>query len=237
MGICKLNRLVLKAILIVTISSFTLQAEADELVEGKTYRLNKSVYDLKCTDDDNNEYKVANNSKFLVIDTKVDPDNYIVRFITIYNNDDVKSTVRDDVEYRLSKVIGGVPVEKSVQQSLVGPVSGPLIIPFKYRLDDESLSGEAAIGYYAGFRAEPRIPFTQQRLPLSPFIGAGLTQIDVSTDATSDNKTGITLAVGILIYNWADVNIGLVFGQDRVGDNSWVHEGDTWVSFMVGWDI
>jgi hypothetical protein len=232
-----INKLMKKSILLIMLSIFALQAEAEALEEGKTYRLNKSVYDLESVKGGNDVYSAARNSKFIVVDTGSDADNYIVRFVTIYNNDNVTSSVRKDVEYRLSKAIDGVPVEKSVQVTLSGPVSGPLIIPFKYRLDDDSMSGEAAIGYYAGYRAEPRIPFTQQRMPLSPFIGAGLTQIDVSTGPEADNKTGITLAVGILINNWADVNIGFVYGQDRVGDKSWKHEGESWVSFMIGWDI
>jgi hypothetical protein len=233
----RVDQFISRSVLLIIMSIFALQAEAETLEEGRTYRLYKSVCNLVSVNGDDNEYKVAKNSKFIVVDAETDADNYIVRFVTIYNNDYVTSTVRDDVEYRLSKAIDGVPVEKSVQISLSGPVSGPLIIPFKYRLDDDSMSGEAAIGYYAGYRAEPKIPFTQQRMPLSPFIGAGLTQIDVSTGPEADNRTGITLAVGILIYNWADVNIGFVYGQDRVGDKSWKHEGESWVSFMIGWDI
>ena len=237
MVLYRVNYFISRSALLIMLSMFALQAEAEALEEGKTYRLNKSVCDLESVNGDSTVFSAAKNSKFIVVDAGADADNYIVRFVTIYNNDNVTSTVRNDVEYRLSKDIDGVPVEKSVQLSLSGPVSGPLIIPFKYRLDDDSMSGEAAIGYYAGYRAEPRIPFTQQRIPISPFIGAGLTQIDVSTGPEADNRTGITLAVGILISNWADVNIGFVYGQDRVGDNSWKHEGESWVSFMIGWDI
>ena len=32
-------------------------------------------------------------------------------------------------------------------------------------------------------------------------------------------------------------NIGLVYGQDRTGDKTWLHEGEDWLSFMIGWDI
>jgi len=33
------------------------------------------------------------------------------------------------------------------------------------------------------------------------------------------------------------VNIGLVYGQDRIGDKTWQHEGNDWISFMIDWDI
>ena len=121
--------------------------------------------------------------------------------------------------------------------SLTGPVSGPLIVPFKYRTDDHSLSGEATIGYYAGYRTEIKMPWANARIPISPFIAGGLSQINVSTNGDTDNKSGVTIAAGILIQNWADVNVGFVFGQDRIGDSSWEHEGDDWVSFMIGWNI
>ena len=210
---------------------------AKELESLKTYRLEKSVHNLIRTRDNTGGFVAARDSKFIVVDSESDKDAYIVRFIVIYDSDDVKSTVRQDEEYKLAKVIGGTAVINSVQPSLTGPVSGPLIVPFKYRTDDKSLSGEAAIGYYAGYRTEMTLLLTNIRIPMSPFIAGGLTQINVSTTADADNKTGITLAVGILINNWADVNIGFVYGQDRIGDPSWEHEGNGWISFMIGWDI
>lgn len=214
-----------------------LNVYAMEMEEGKTYRLDKSVLNLTRTRDQQTGFIAAQRSKFIVVDNAIDPNAYVVRFITIYDNDNTKSTVTIDDEYKLARVIGDTDILKSVQPSLSGPVSGPLIVPFKYRLDDKSLSGEAAIGYYAGYRTEPNIPGTKIRIPVSPFIAGGLSQINTSTNGDTDNRTAVTIAAGILIQNWANVNIGFVVGQDRIGDDSWQYEGENWVSFMIGWDL
>ncbi|MDX2505952.1 MAG: hypothetical protein QNL62_15960 [Gammaproteobacteria bacterium] len=223
---------------IILLSTFISQnAFSQDLEEKKIYRLDKSVHNLKRTRDDQTGFIALQKSKFIVVDTQTDPNAYIVRFIKIYDHGDTLSTVTEDEEYKLNKLIGGTAIIKSVQVSLTGPVSGPLIVPFKYRTDDDSLSGEATIGYYAGYRTEFKMPLTNTRIPVSPFIAGGLSQINVSTNGDTDNKSGVTIAVGFLIQNWADVNIGFVYGQDRIGDSSWEHEGDGWISFMIGWDI
>jgi len=167
------------------------------LEETKTYRLDKTVYDLVRVRDNQPGFIAGQNSKFVVVDSQSINDAYIIRFIKIYDADKLKSTIRDDEEYKLARASkAGIPIIKSVRPSHVGPVSDPLIVPFKYRTDDDSLSGEATIGYYAGFRTEFKIPGSNTRLPMSPFIAGGLSQINVATNGETDNKTGVTLAVG-----------------------------------------
>ena len=112
-----------------------------------------------------------------------------------------------------------------------------MIVPFKYRLDDDTITGEAALGYYAGYRCEMRILFTDHILNCSPFIAGGLSQVSVEENGEIENKSGFTWAAGLLINNWANLNIGIVYGEDRIGDENWEHEGEAWISFMVGWDI
>lgn len=211
-------------------SSLSLSAS---LEDGKVYRLTKSVTDIESVS--GSKADVFRDSKFLVIDSSP-KDHYVVRFIKIYRSYNEKpSTVMLDHEYKLKKEINGVAVEKSTTISRGGMVSGPLIVPFKYRIDKDTLSGEAAIGYYAGYSAEPSIGGT--RIPITPFIAGGLSQVGVNNGEETENKTGVTVATGILIQNWAGVNIGLVYGQDRIGDKTWEHEGEGWVSLMVGWEI
>ena len=203
------------------------------LEDGKVYRLLKSVTNIESVS--GSKADVFRDSKFLVIDSSP-KDHYVVRFIKIYKSyDDKLSTVTLDNEYKLKKEIDGVSVEKSTTISRGGMVSGPLIVPFKYRIDKDTLSGEAAIGYYAGYSVEPSIGGT--RIPITPFLAGGLSQVGVNNGEETENKTGVTVATGILIQNWAGVNIGLVYGQDRIGDKTWEHEGEGWVSLMVGWEI
>jgi hypothetical protein len=216
---------------------FSLNAYSEVLEEKKVYRLHKTVHDIPLARDASKKFIAVKESKFEVVDA-TNTSHYVVRFVTLYDIGKVKSTVRKDDEYLLSKTISSVPIEKSISLSRGGAVSGPLIVPFKYRLNDDSLTGEATLGYYAGYSVEPRLFWSDKRIPITPFIAGGVTQISVNEgeDETS-NQTGVSLAAGILIQNWAGVNIGLVYGQDRIGNNEWEHEGDGWLSFMVGWEL
>jgi hypothetical protein len=224
--------------IILTISVFLISnfSFAEELQETKAYRLNKTLYDLERTRDKTAGHIAVKNSKFVVVDSG-DSSTYVVRFITLYNMGPTKSTVTLDEEYIMPKKLGNVDISKSVSPSVGGPVSGPLIVPFKFRLDDDSITGEAVLGYYAGYSLEPKIPWTDVRVPISPFIAGGLSQVSVSENGETDNKTGFTWAAGILVQNWANVNIGIVYGEDHTGDKDWEHEGEGWFSFMIGWEL
>ena len=74
---------------------------------------------------------------------------------------------------------------------------------------------------------------------ITPMLSAGLTQVSVVDDEGDDteNKSGFTWAVGLLMQNWDGMNIGIVYGEDRIGDSDWEHEGDGWWSISVGWEI
>lgn len=127
----------------------------------------------------------------------------------------------------------GVKVEQVSKLSTVGPTSGPLIIPFKFRTKDKSLTGEATLGWYAGWG------FDLKHFVLEPFGSIGLTQISLSklnenNVVENNTKSGVTYAGGFFIRNWDKVNIGIVGGKDRIGDQSWEYEGDTWVSISIG---
>lgn len=224
-------------IAVILISVYPLISFAGELEETKVYRLNKTVHNLERTRDNETGFRAMKDSKFVVVEVLKKHDYYVVRFVTLYNIGKTKSTVSLDEEYKLPKELGNVDISKSVQLSGDGPVSGPLVVPFKFRLDDDSISGEAVLGYYAGYRIEPVIPFTDVRIPISPFIAGGISQVSVTKNGESDNKSGFTWAAGILIQNWANVNIGIVYGEDRTGDNNWEHEGEAWFSFMIGWEL
>ena len=224
-------------ILVISVCFMSQFSVAEELQETKIYRLNKTVYELERTRDKKTGFIAVKNSKFVVVDSSDSKAYYVVRFLTLYNLSDTKSTVTLDEEYKLPKQVGNVDVTKSVSPSVAGPVSGPLVVPFKFRLDDDSITGEAALGYYAGYRLEPRILFTDVRVPISPFIAGGISQVSVSENGETDNKTGFTWAAGILVQNWANVNIGIVYGEDRTGDKDWEHEGEGWFSFMIGWQL
>lgn len=241
-------------LLIVFIPLFSFEAISEELKENTNYRT-RTI--LEVSDDAKNfNKKVGAQSKFVVIDND-DKDKYAIKFLNVYQVGEIKasrtkddyksytpSDVIEDQIYYLNKVeVNGVPIEKRVHQSFGGLVSGPLIVPFKYRLNDDSISGEATLGYYAGWGWDTNFFGASDRyVTFTPFLSAGLTQVSVKSESesgetSSDNKSGFSWATGLLINNWDRVNIGLVYGQDRIGDKNWEHEGESWLSISIGWEI
>lgn len=228
---------------------------ADELAKNSKYRIRTAV--KVSLDGEKYNLNVGSQSKFIVVNS--DTDKYAIRFLNIYPyNEIVDATKREPSNYKTEKISdvlvdniyflersasNGVPIESRVEQSFGGLVSGPLIIPFKYRLDDKSIGGDATIGYYAGAGFDSNFRgISDTYIIFTPFISAGLTQVAVITKANdgsikTDNKSGVTLAAGLLIKNWDSVNIGLVYGQDRIGDKTWAHEGEGWLSISVGWAL
>lgn len=216
---------------------FSLTATADPLKQGETYRLEKTIHNLVRTHDSQAGFVAARNSTFIVVDDKAAANAYIVRFITLFSFSGKASTVRKDEEYLLPKQVGGTVIENSATPSLVGLVSGPLVVPFKYRITDKVLSGEASVGYYVGYRWEAQIPFTDQRLPISPIVGGGVAPINIGDASDPSNVLAVSFATGLLVENWSNVNVGLVIGRDLVEQADWPHQWETWVSVMIGWDL
>lgn len=232
----------------IVIASFV--TNADELAKDNKYRAKTA---LKVSSDGTNfNLKVGAQSKFIILDND-NKDKYAIKFTNIYpynvindprttNNyksEHASDVIEDDVYYLSKSEVNGVPIESKVEQSFGGVVSGPLIVPFKYRLDDKSIGGDATVGYYAGYGFD--IPISDQYITVTPFLSAGLTQVSVLSEAETgtktDSKSGFSWATGFLISNWDSVNIGIVYGQDRIGDQNWAHEGEGWVSISIGWEL
>jgi hypothetical protein len=133
-----------------------------------------------------------------------------------------------------------LPLSSITLQSESDQVSGPLIVPFKYRTDDDSLDvGDVTVGFYFGHRFETsRLDTTS----FIPFVSAGLSSVSVDRIDPNDNNSSqdtneaaFSAAIGVLISNWDEMNAGLVIGADWLGDNDWEHEGELWISISVGW--
>jgi ribosomal protein L35AE/L33A len=241
----------MKKILLCGIITATFASNAAELTKENKYRA-KTAIDVS-SDGTKFNLKVGSQSKFIILDND-DKDKYAIKFTNIYPYSVIKSTrtvtdyktenasdvIENNVYYLSKKEVNGVPIESKVEQSYGGIVSGPLVVPFKYRLDDKSIGGDATVGYYAGYGFD--VPISDQYITLTPFLSAGLTQVSVLSEAedgttTTDSKSGFSWATGFLIQNWDSVNIGIVYGQDRIGDKNWAHEGEGWVSISVGWKL
>ena len=181
------------------------------------------------------EKEKAKNEKKMAEETaKSDPSKYM--------NLKYSDVVPDKHYFLNKKLLKGetVAIEDFTKPSFGELVSGPLIVPFKFRLNDKSLSGEATVGYYAGFGND--LFWENYQIGFTPILSAGLTQVTVASENTDgdieeDSKTAFTWAAGFLFQSWDSVNIGLIYGQDRTGDSDWAHEGEGWVSLSVGWNL
>lgn len=151
----------------------------------------------------------------------------------------VPSAVNDHDIYYMSKIgQHSTQTNKSFSESYSGFVHGPLAVPFKYRVDDGTLSGAASIGYYVGYGIEA---LSFDNFTLTPFLSLGTTGVSIITEKEGDagkdeatNRQGVTIATGILFPSWGGANLGLIVGQDRIGDSDWEYEADTWVSISIG---
>ena len=242
---------ILASILLLT----AFNSNSAELTKDKVYRARTNI---EVTDSNKKNLKVGYQSKFVVL-VNDDKDKYAIKFTNIYPYGEIlppskqindqyfryvnSELIKGEIYYLSKDKKDGVPVEEKVEQSFAGLVSGPLVVPFKYRLNDKSIGGDATIGYYAGWGIDTNFfSLSEKYVTFTPFISAGLAQISVVTqlpDGTSqtDSNSGISWAAGVLISNWDSVNIGIVYGQDRIGDQDWEYEGEGWLSISVGWQI
>jgi hypothetical protein len=114
-------------------------------------------------------------------------------------------------------------------------VHGLLVMPFKLRTKDGTLSGESTLGYYAGIESD----FLQAKS--SYVAAAGLTLIPITdTAGKTDQKTGVTAALGWIFTTLDNFQIGAFVGVDHLGGDSgraWKYENDPWVSISIGFNF
>lgn len=219
---------------------------ANSLEIHKSYKLRSALFEITDFLEPGKTFGALKNSQFIVIN--VSDSDYTVQFAVVYTAQSLQiNWVTRDRPYLIPKKVlnNTVSLADMTNVSLTGLSSGPLIIPFKWRLDDKSLTGEATLGFYAGItfdapwvcKGNGRFGAGRFCFQITPLVAAGLSQVSVSDGTDTEGKTGFTWASGFLLQNWADLNIGILYGQDRIGDESWEHEGDGWFSFMIGWNF
>lgn len=219
--------------LLMLTTSLGLFAEESDLTESKSYRLEKTIsiepVSSGCTVTTPNPKHAGKASKFEVVKKEDGCD--IIRFWSVYSSGDIEADkiVDEDVEYVLPTNINGVPISSSTTRS--GKTSGLLVVPYKYRNDDGAITGEATVGYYAGW--ETRLG--------TLLLSAGLSQVSIPVSETeNENQSAVTLAAGYLLSNWDSIDLGLVVGIDHIGGSKgedWQYEDDPWFSLMIGWNF
>jgi hypothetical protein len=243
---------ILSLLLVLNLSSLF----ADNIEVGKTYRTEVilDVYELNGTIKD----KVGKFSKFKIVDEN--DSLYFISFFNVYEYKVLKkvekSTQQTNTDHYTTQKTSIVPntlytIEKYNKKKTInknninyqhriypssanGFVSGPLIVPFKYRFDDKSLEiGDITLGTYIGWRWG-----TPWYIDFTPILSAGITIVnDGSTDEEPNKgeENGFSFAYGLLIDNIGDTAIGLIYGRDWIGDKNWKHEGKGWLSLSFNW--
>lgn len=113
---------------------------------------------------------------------------------------------------------------------------GALLVPFKYQLSDKSFSGSTTIGPYFGYKIQ------NSSGSITPVISAGWVgniAVPLANGSGTVNRSGFTIAAGLIfsIDKGTGTQIGVLFGQDRLGSNAvapYQYEGDTWFSMSIG---
>lgn len=113
---------------------------------------------------------------------------------------------------------------------------GTLLIPFKYQLHDHSITGNATIGQYIGYK------FAGNGVSIMPVISAGLgavtiSNVDSQQTTTTRSVPSLSISYGI-IFNIAKNGLfqaGILTGKDWTGkNNQYAYEGRQWISFSIG---
>lgn len=118
---------------------------------------------------------------------------------------------------------------------------GTLVVPYKFQYSgDRSISGGATLGAYVGRRVNIPSPWGLSSLSAQVVGFAGLTKVDVQSEAEGKSKTdqlaGISYGVGLLTTVKQAFQVGLVVGADRVAKSAnYVNNGKTWISLSVGY--
>ena len=83
-----------------------------------------------------------------------------------------KWVARGDTYILPASLPGAIDVTKVSKESLTGLSAGPLVVPFKYRTGDKSLSGDVTIWCFR----------------ITPLISAGLSQVSVANGEETESK-------------------------------------------------
>lgn len=115
---------------------------------------------------------------------------------------------------------------------------GVLVAPYKYHPQDRTLTGEATLGGYAGYRYSwPGVSITV------PVLSAGVGVVNVLKDGTTtDTKSAPSFSISggaiISLTKTGLFQIGILFGADWAGKgNHYRYEGQPWIAVSFGTNI
>lgn len=141
-----------------------------------------------------------------------------------------------------NRVVEGNEYEISVEKvekaatDTVGFDYGTLVVPFKYQLHDNTITGNSSVVQYLGYK------FTSTGLSIMPVVSAGLGVVSISQKDSQQNvKTSsapsFSVAYGLIVNILKNglFQAGIMSGWDWAGKGSqYKYEGKPWISISLG---
>lgn len=121
-----------------------------------------------------------------------------------------------------------------------GETFGLVSIPFKIRLGKNDFETNANIGLNAGFmyRLNRKV---KDRWILQPNIGIGLADVPLNESNSdvekAENRTALSISLGLMLNISSDINIGMFYGFDRLNkanqDVNWKYQNKHWLGIGI----
>lgn len=186
-----------------------------------------------CTDDSCTSFAAGKKSRFIVLEEG--DEQMIVAFKRVAPGkpDGCTDTAADKTNlYKINTSV----MRSFCYRYAFGLEHGPLVVPFKLRSRNRTITGESTLGYYLGLR------LNWFEISASPFISGGLALIPVSdvNSEQSENRTGVSFSFGTILQTSQRLQLAVVMGWDYLGGDAgrhWEFEGNPWYSFAIGFSF
>lgn len=227
----------------VVVTSDQIASSGTALGKGDRVILDTYLSGIKNPDVPDNEYYASPDSKIWV--SEIDSSGKAhIRFKENWSNKEVGTGKKNDEYDAINK--GGLVkpgIEYTIETvklqhapvSIQGVDYGVLVVPYKFHFTDQTLTGEATLGGYAGYRYSwPGFALTV------PLISAGVGVVNVTTTGETKSSPSFSLATGTIITLTKNglFQIGLLGGLDWAGKgNNYKYEGRPWVAVSFGTNI
>jgi hypothetical protein len=215
---------------------------------GDRKELDTFINGFMIADGSSNTVYYAPPEAILWIDTKKDNEGYVtVHFVCGFLSAACDKTSSGYVKpesglYKDGNIVD-LHVEYKIEASKLqnypaqsrGMDYGLLVVPFKFHLSDQSVTGEATLGGYAGYQ------LTWPGIAISTVLSAGVGVVNLTKQAngvsTESNAASFTAAGGFIINLMKSglFQIGILCGFDWAGKGSqYKYEGKPWIAVSFG---
>lgn len=168
--------------------------------------------------------------------TKNDKGEVSGKFDGICKGAGFDDTYSQTVPYGTELYVSAADAKNAVR---LGWEYGVLAIPFKIQLTGKnSLSGEASVGGYFGYR----LPLFDTGLVFTPVLFAGASSISAPDTSgkkpTTKTFTGVSYGFGLVTRIKDGFQAGIIVGQDHVDSSSkYAYNDKPWISFEIGYSF